>query len=310
MATGRDGTGEPNIPEFMSGVSGDLWAHSADEIDFSTLKGKRVVVVGVGASAIDNSAEALEAGASEVRHLIRRKEMPTINKMMGIGSFGFTSGYARLPDEWRWRMMRYSFVTQTPPPRGSTQRVSRHKNAYFHFGKAVEDVTDNGGVVHVTCADGTAIDADFLILGTGFTTDPMARTEFGENADKIELWRDVYVPPADERHSDLANFPYLNPDFSFRARVGIDADWLSNVYCFNYGAAASMGKVSGDIPGITEGAGWLASSIAAMLYGEDIEQHWQNMLDYDTPELLGDEWAPSDMPNVAARTASDVEGVE
>jgi len=41
----------------------------------------RVVGIGVGASAVDNSAEALEAGAAEVRHLIRRKEMPRFNKL-------------------------------------------------------------------------------------------------------------------------------------------------------------------------------------------------------------------------------------
>ena len=126
MATGRDGTGQPNVPGFVEGLTQDRWAHSSYEIDFAALKGRRVAVVGVGASAVDNAAEALEAGAAEVRHLIRREAMPAINKMMGIGSFGFSAGFPDLPDEWRWRFMQYGFVTQTPPPRGSTLRVSRH----------------------------------------------------------------------------------------------------------------------------------------------------------------------------------------
>ena len=79
-ATGRDGTGRPTIPSFIEGVSRTHWAHTADDIDFAALKGKRVAVVGIGASAVDNAAEALEAGAAEVRHLIRRDKMPTINK--------------------------------------------------------------------------------------------------------------------------------------------------------------------------------------------------------------------------------------
>src|SRR5690606_5142659 len=112
MATGRDGTGAPQIPGFVDGLDRRFWAHSADPIDFAALKGRRVAVVGVGASAIDNAAEALEAGAAEVRHLIRRREMPTINKFMGIGSYGFTCGYAAMPDEWRWRFMLYSTTTQ------------------------------------------------------------------------------------------------------------------------------------------------------------------------------------------------------
>ena len=98
MATGRDGMGHPSIPAFVESLPKKAWAHSSDDIDFRALRGKRVVVVGVGASAVDNAAEALEAGATEVRHLIRRKEMPCINKLMGIGSFGFTSAFPKLDD--------------------------------------------------------------------------------------------------------------------------------------------------------------------------------------------------------------------
>ncbi len=295
FATGRDGTGEPNIPGFVNALPKKYWAHSADEIDFAALKGMRVAVVGVGASAVDNAAEALEHGAAEVRHLIRRKDMPTINKMMGIGSFGFTAGYAELPDEWRWRFMQYSFATQTPPPHGSTLRVSRHENAHFHFGKAVTSTEERNGAVCVSFADGKSYVTDFVILGTGFTVDPLARTEFGETAGKIQLWEDVYTPPPGEESADLGRFPYLDPDFSFREKVPGTAPWLKNVYCFNYGASASLGKVSGDIPGVSEGAEWLARAVAATLYSEDVEKHWQGMLDYDTPELDGSEWEPSEL---------------
>lgn len=302
MATGRDGTGRPNIPDFARGVARRFWAHSADPIDFAALRGRRVAVVGVGASAVDNAAEALEAGAAEVRHLIRRRRMPTINKMMGIGSYGFTVGYAGLPDEWRWRFMRYSFVTQTPPPRGSTRRVSRHPNAYFHFGKAVSDLREAGGAMTIRFDDGTRLETDFLILGTGFSTDSLARVEFGEAADAIQLWRDVYTPPEAEANEELALFPYLNGDFTFRERTPGAAPWLWKVYCFNYGATASLGKVSGDIPGVSEGAAWLAQSLAASLYAEDIETHWAGLQAYSTPELLGDEWTESELfPSPAAR---------
>lgn len=295
FATGRDGTGKPNIPGFVGDLARRFWAHSADEIDFAALRDKRVAVVGVGASAVDNAAEALEHGAREVRHLIRRKSMPTINKMMGIGSFGFTAGYADLPDEWRWRFMQYSFATQTPPPHGSTLRVSRHPNAYFHFGKAVQSLQERAGAVRVGFADGTAYMADFVILGTGFTTDPMARTEFGDAAGDILLWQDVYAPPAGEENADLGRFPYLNADFTFRSREAGKHPWLSNVYCFNYGASASLGKVSGDIPGISEGAAWLARALAARLYQEDVASHWQAIQAYAKPELDGSEWAPSEL---------------
>ena len=35
FATGRDGTGKPNIPEFVNELPRNRWAHSADEIDFA-----------------------------------------------------------------------------------------------------------------------------------------------------------------------------------------------------------------------------------------------------------------------------------
>lgn len=296
MATGRDGTGVPNIPGFMDGISRKFWAHSADDIDFDALKGKKVAVIGVGASAVDNAAEALEHGAAEVRHIIRRKEMPTVNKMMGIGSFGFTAGYSAMPDEWRWRFMNYSFVTQTPSPHGSTLRVSRHKNAHFHFGLPVNKVEEKADGLKLTLGGNATYEPDFLILGTGFSIDPEARSEFGPAAMEIALWSDVYTPPADEANRDLGSFPYLNDDFTFTEKTPGNAPWLANVYCFNYGATASLGKVSGDIPGVSEGAAWLSKAIAAKLYSEDIAAHWQAFQDYSTPELDGTEWTETPLP--------------
>ncbi|WP_299233650.1 NAD(P)/FAD-dependent oxidoreductase [uncultured Halomonas sp.] len=296
MATGREGTGGPKIPAFVDPLPRHAWAHSSDEIDFASLADKRVVVVGVGASAVDNAAEALEHGAREVRHLIRRPAMPTINKMMGIGSFGFTHGYAGLPDEWRWRFMHYSFVTQTPPPRGSTLRVSRHPNAHFHFNAGVSATRMEGDEIVIETSRGKELRCDYLILGTGFQIDPMARTELAGYADRILLWKDRYSPPAELEHAELGNFPYVGSDFAFQEREPGTAPWLGNIHCFNYGASLSMGKVSGDIPGISEGASWLASAIAAQLYREDIETHWQTLQAYDTPELLGDEWQPEPLP--------------
>jgi len=298
FATGRDGTGEPNIPGFVAGLSRRRWAHSADEIDFAALKGKKVAVIGAGASAVDNAAEALEHGAAEVRHFVRRAKMPTINKMTGVGSPGFTAGFAALPDAWRWRFLQYAFSCQTPPPHGSTLRVSRHPNAFFHFGKAVDTIRESDDGLTIRFADRSSYDADFVILGTGFTVDPLARAEFGDDADKILLWRDVYQPPADEQSSDLGAFPYLNSDFTFREKSAGSAPWIGNIYCFNYGATASLGKVSGDIPGISDGAAWLTKALAATLYGEDVDHHWQRIQEYCTPELDGSEWTPSELAAV------------
>jgi cation diffusion facilitator CzcD-associated flavoprotein CzcO len=294
MATGREGLGEPHIPDFVENLPRESWAHSADAIDFAMLRGRRVVVIGVGASAVDNAAEALEAGAAEVRLLIRRKEMPRVNKLMGIGSPGFTYGYPALPDLWRWRFMHYAGGEQTPAPRDSTLRVSRHPNASFHFGCGIRRMAMAGASVGIEIVSGKRFETDFVILCTGFTVDPLARPELASYADRIATWSDRFTPPEDLASEELARFPYLAPSFAFTEREPGCAPWLKDIHCYNYAATLSLGKVSGDIPAVSDGAAMLARAIAADFYCEDVETHYRDLLAYQKPELQGDEWTDAE----------------
>jgi len=52
----------------------------------------------------------------------------------------------------------------------------------------------------------------------------------------------------------------------------------------------SHGKVTGDIPGISTGAERLADGLAKAFFAEDFAQHFDKIVAFDTPELLGDEW--------------------
>lgn len=289
LATGRDGLGGPHVPGFVANLPRALWAHSADDIDFAALAGKRVIVVGIGASAVDNAAAALEADALEVRMLVRRPEVPRVNKLMGIGSPGFTHGFPRLSDADRWRIIHYSFATQTPPPSDSLRRVFRHRNAHLHLASPVLAVTPAGDGLAVTTPNATYA-ADFLILGTGFWTDVRRRPELAAFAEHIALWRDRYAPPPQLASAEMALFPYLDAQFAFTERQPGTAPFLRDVHCFNYAATLSLGKTSGDIPAVSEGAQRLAEGVAGQFYAEDIAAHWRRLLDYDKPEVLGDEW--------------------
>jgi cation diffusion facilitator CzcD-associated flavoprotein CzcO len=271
-----------------------VWAHTADDIDFASLRGKRVIVIGGSASAMDNAAEALEAGCAELRLLIRRKAMPRINKLTGIGSAGFTNGYRAMSEAWRWRTMHYSHETQAPAPRNSTQRVSRHANASFHLGSAIDDVRMSDGRLVVRTSRRKSFDADFIILATGFTVESTARPEIAAFADAIATWSHRYTPPVDLASEELAAFPYLGPNFQFTEKRPGEAPFLADIHCFNHAATLSIGKIAGDIPGISTGAGWLASGIAAEFYNRDIAAHWQILVDFDTPELFGDEWTDAE----------------
>lgn len=294
MATGREGLGRPRIPHFIRDIPRCFWAHTADDIGFAALHGKRVIVVGGGASAMDNAGEALEAGCAELRMLIRRDDLPRINKLTGIGSAGFTHGYRESSDAWKWRTMYYSDETGPPAPRNSTLRVSRHRNAHFHLGSGIEDMRLCDGHVTVRTTRGKSFDADFIILATGFTVETAARPEIAAYADAIATWADRYEPPAELASAELGGFPYLGPHFQFTEKQPGAAPFLADIHCFNHAASLSIGKVAGDIPGISIGAEWLADGIAAEFYNRDIEAHWQILLEFDKPELLGDEWTDAE----------------
>ncbi|MER9768577.1 NAD(P)/FAD-dependent oxidoreductase [Mesorhizobium sp. M0189] len=293
LATGRSGLGGFAVPHFLEGIDRAYWAHSADDIDFDALKGKRVAVIGAGASSMDNAATALEAGAGSVDMLIRRKEMPRINKLTGIGSPGVVLGMHQLPDTWKWKFFDYTASTQTPPPRSSTLRVSRHPNARFFLDCGIVAVSEDAGGLLIETTQGR-MRYDFLIAATGFSNDFNGRPEFAAIAPHIRTWSDGrYKPDMGLPRAGMSDAPDLGPAFEFRERVPGSCPMLSHIHCFNDAAMLTHGKVSGDIPAVSAGADRLVRGIAASLFAEDVETHFANLIAYDTPELLGDEWVDS-----------------
>ncbi|GHD12214.1 NAD(P)-binding domain-containing protein [Tianweitania populi] len=293
LATGRSGLGGFSVPPFLSEIDRRLWAHSADVIDFHALKGKRVAVIGAGASAMDNAATALEAGAGQVDLLIRRTEMPRINKMTGISSFGVVHGMQHLPDAWKWRFVDYTLSSQIPPPRSSTLRVSRHPNARFLLGCSINGVRVNGEALELNTSLGS-MNYDYVIAATGFTNNFAGRPEFETIAPHIRTWADGrHTSEMGQARPGLSDAPDLGPDFEFREKEPGACPMLRHIHCFNDAAMLTHGKVSGDIPAVSAGADRLVRGIAASLFAADVETHYANLRAYDTPELLGDEWVDS-----------------
>lgn len=291
LATGRSGLGGFAVPEFLQGVDRRFWAHSADDIDFAALRDKRVAVLGAGASSMDNAATALESGAACVDMLIRRKEMPRINKMTGIGSPGVVLGMHLLPDDWKWKFVSYTMATQTPPPRSSTLRVSQHANARFFLDCGIISVREATDELVVETTQGS-MRYDYLIAATGFTNDFAGRPEFAAIAPHIRAWSDGRQPGVPDQRG-MSEAPDLGPSFEFREKTPGACPMLARIHCFNDAAMLSHGKVSGDIPAISAGADRLVRGIAASLFAADVEAHYASLLAFDTPELLGDEWTDS-----------------
>ncbi|MGO7154693.1 NAD(P)-binding domain-containing protein [Rhizobium leguminosarum] len=290
LATGRDGLGGPFVPSIAHGIERKFWAHTADPIDFAALRGKRVGVVGAGASAMDNAATALEAGAARLDLFVRRTDLPRINKFTGIGSQGVVHGFAGLPDDWKWRFLDYAMRAQTPPPRPSVLRVSAFPQAHLHLGSPIDRLQQQGDHTVVTTPKGS-YPVDFLIFGTGFKVDLKNRPELAAVASHIGLWRDRFPVPADMRNDELETSPDLGEAFEFLEAEPGACPALARIHCFNFPATLSHGKLTGDIPAISEGADRLARGIVRALFVADRERHFADLQAFDTPELLGDEWA-------------------
>ena len=288
LANGRDGLGGPYVPELFRTLDRNYWAHTSDDIDFAALRGKTVAVVGSGASAVDNAAEALEAGAARVAMLARRADVPRINKGMGIGSPGLWLGFNRLTLAQRWSIVQYIGDTGSPPPRSSMLRCSRHPNFAIIARCAPRAAAVKGNRVLLDTTRGL-LAFDYLILATGFMVDWDRRAELSSLRPHVLLWRDCFTPE-DRSQYEQANDPFLGPDLEFLEKEPGHAPWITRVHCFTFPAFLSHGPITGDVPAISVGAERIANGAAASLFAEDYEKTWRRLLAWDNPELRGDEF--------------------
>jgi len=288
LATGRDGLGGPYVPRPFRDLDRRYWAHSSDDIDFAALRGKTVGVIGAGASALDNAAEALEAGATRVAMLLRRPDVPRINRGMGINSPGMWHGFNRLALAQRWSIVQHIADHAIPPPRDSMLRCSRHPNFSIIVRCAMNDVDVKDQRVLLVTSRGRLV-FDYLLLCTGFAVDWPRRPELCSLAPHVVFWRDRFAPDGSDGF-DQAEVPFLGADLEFLQRRPGDAPWVERVHCFTFPALLSHGPITGDVPAISVGAERIAAGLAGALFAEDYDRNWARLLAWDTPELNGDEY--------------------
>lgn len=291
LANGRDGLGGAYVPPLFGGLGKRYAAHSSDAIDFAALKGRTVGVVGAGASAVDNAAEALEHGAAHVAMIVRRPQVPRVNRGMGIGSPGMWHGFHDLAPERRWSIVQFVADKAIPPPHDSMLRCSRHPNFAVIEGCEPLDVREEGGRIRLETSRGR-LAFDFLVLATGFCVDWARRPELANLARNIVLWRDRFTP-SDGQPFEQGEDPWLGPSLEFTAREPSPAPWVERVHCYSFPAFLSHGPLTGDIPAISVGADRIAQGIASALFGEDYERNWAKLMAFNTPELIGDEYVPA-----------------
>lgn len=284
LATGMDGSGCWEVPPVVRELPRELYSHTRDEIDFETLKGKRVGVLGAGASAFDNASVALETGVGEVHLYFRRKVLPNVNPYRWAEFVGFLRHHADLPDAERWRFIRKIMEIGQLPPRDTYHRATRFSNFHLHGDSPWLETRAEGDKALVTTPHGTFA-FDHLIIGSGTRTDLSLRPELEHLYPHIALWRDRYQPPESEAHADMARHPYLGPHFELQEKRPGEAPWLSGVFNYTFGCLVSLGFGGASISGMKYSLPRLVGGITRQLYLEDAGRYYESLEQYNEPEF-------------------------
>jgi cation diffusion facilitator CzcD-associated flavoprotein CzcO len=243
--------------------------------------------VGGGDSALDVAATAMEAGAAEVLVFIRAADFSRVNYWKAFTHPGHFLGFPSLPPEARLRLLNFLKAQQTPPAQGTIGRLTRFENLRLHFNSPVTgSAVASDQSLRVSTPHGQ-YHVDHLVFATGYAVDLSARKELASLAPHIRFWSDNPPPAADFA---LDGFPDLEGDFSFREKHPGAWPALRQVHLFTGAALMSLGKLTGDIPGIGWGAERLARGIAERLYAADLEQQFQRIREYGELEVEGHEW--------------------
>jgi cation diffusion facilitator CzcD-associated flavoprotein CzcO len=287
LATGIQGGGEWHTPAIVrDSLPPHLWAHTSHPIDYAALHGKRIGILGGGASAFDNANHALSQGVAGAEVFMRRKALPRVNPIRFMERVGFTARYPALDDATKYAAMDAFLGHNQPPTNDTFQRAAAWPGFALHLGAPWLDVAEHaGGGVRVTTPQGHH-DFDFVVVSTGLVSDPALRPELGDVADRIARWGDRALPVS-RRNALIDAHPYLGPAFEFLPREGVDGAPLHGLFAFNYSALVSLGLSASALSGLQNALPKLVRGVADQLFLDDKDELVADFLAYDEHEFLG-----------------------
>ncbi|WP_050180260.1 flavin-containing monooxygenase [Domibacillus robiginosus] len=289
LATGIQGGGQWHVPPMVSEkLPRHLYAHTSQAIDFNKLKGKKVAILGGGASAFDNANFALTEGTAEAHVFIRRKEMPRINPIRQMEGSGMIERFHTLSDEKKYDVMTHFFKHNQPPTNDTFQRAASWPGFHLHLESPWLGVEEKEEKAIITTPQGT-FSFDFLIISTGLVTDPALRPELKLVESGIARWRDYYKAPEEKAHPLLDAHPYLGPGFAFTGRDRQAQKTLHGLFTFNYAALISCGITASALSGMKYGIPKVVSAVADQLFLDHQEDILSSFFAYNEVEFT-EEW--------------------
>jgi dimethylaniline monooxygenase (N-oxide forming) len=200
---------DPRLPEPMfpgaDAFTGELM-HSHAYTKEEQLAGRRVVVVGMGNSAMDIAVDASYHG--DETYLSARRGVHVIPKYVGGRPYDQIAAHEWLPGSIRWPLARRIMAAATGPMERYGLPAPDHKLAQAHptMSSRILDRLAHGAITpkpnidhfngdQVIFTDGTAVEADLVVFCTGYKIrfpffDPGFLDPSGDN--EIRLYRRMF----------------------------------------------------------------------------------------------------------------------
>lgn len=218
---------DPRTAEFPGEFAGES-IHSHHYIDPETplhLKGKRILVVGLGNSAADISVELSSRWLENTVYLSTRSSAWIVPKYAyGLPADKYYVTSPHLPLKWqRWMVQKMQFMTGSNPELYGLPKPN-HKFFEAHPTQSVElplrlgsgDITPKGNVARldgetVHFEDGTSADFDVIVYATGYNiTFPFFDPEvISAPGNHIRLFKRMFLP--DRRDTVFIGFAQATP---------------------------------------------------------------------------------------------------
>lgn len=282
FTNGIEGCGKWNIPDMYKNLPPQYYAHSSSLIRFNELKGKNIAVIGGGASAFDNAAEALENGALNVTMFIRRKSLPTINPHQWMEFSGFMRHYGDLVDKQKWLLMNLFFSFSQPPTQDGYDRCLVFKNFSYYTDCNINNVFYDDSQISIE-TNFFIKKFDFVILATGFVVDVNSVMELSRFHHLISTWYD-HLPSSEADHYQLKSFPYLSDSFQLTEKNIGSCPILKHIFCYNFGAMLSL-SANASISTLKFGIDRLCRGITKQLFIDDFEYYYTELSSFDSNEF-------------------------
>ena len=221
LATGISGSGAWHIPDFIeNNLPRTRWGHTSEAIDFQALAGQAPSACWEpAASAFDNAATALEAGAARVQLCVRRKRLPPCEPLSLDGIRGIPRAIRRpAPTSCAGASWRHIFTMNQPPPPDTVARCAAFPQFSAHPGTPWTGARMDGDEIRIATPVGE-LPFDYVIIGAGFVLDPSRRLELRAFAPFIAKWGDRFTPPPGEEdgHPGIS-IPISRGSFAFTER--------------------------------------------------------------------------------------------